>query len=144
MDDFEIVFIVIVSTLLLAVLTVLGLFALRRFQLRSALGTIDASILYVGNRWRMGVCRYRDTQLEWFRLFSLSPRPEYAFRRSSLKMLGWRQPAEQERSLVQADHVIVSLSYEDREVLLAMRFDAYAGLNSWLEAGPVIGVGTWR
>jgi hypothetical protein len=25
-----------------------------------------------------------------------------------------------------------------------MRFDAYTGLSSWLEAGPVIGVGTWR
>jgi hypothetical protein len=25
-----------------------------------------------------------------------------------------------------------------------MKFDAYTGLSSWLEAGPVIGIGTWR
>jgi hypothetical protein len=29
-------------------------------------------------------------------------------------------------------------------VLLAMKFGAYAGLSSWLEAGPHTGVGTWR
>ena len=40
--------------------------------------------------------------------------------------------------------VVVELQYEGRKFMLAMKFEAYAGLSSWLEAGPVIGVGTWR
>lgn len=141
MNDLQITFIVAIAFVVFAVLC---LFAIRRFQLRGALGTIDASILYGESRWMMGVCRYQNSRLEWFRLFSLSPRPRHVFRRSALELLGRRQPTEQERALVQTESVIVSLRYEGREVLLAMRFEAYVGLSSWLEAGPVIGVGTWR
>jgi hypothetical protein len=36
------------------------------------------------------------------------------------------------------------LRHDKQELLLAMSFDVYAGLSSWLEAGPVIGIGTWR
>ena len=116
----------------------------RRFNLRRALGTVDASISTAGKSWQMGVCRYQDNDLEWFRLVSLSVRPKHTFRRSSLELLGRRKPTESELLKVQPDAVIVELRYEGQPVLLAMRFDAYTGLSSWLEAGPVIGVGTWR
>jgi hypothetical protein len=122
----------------------LCLSGVRRFNLRRALGTVDASICMAGNSWQMGVCRYQDNDLEWFKLLSLSVRPKYTFRRSSLELLGRRQPTEAERVKVQPGAVIVELRYEGQEVLLAMKFDAYTGLSSWLEAGPVIGVGTWR
>ena len=117
---------------------------MRRFNLRRALGTVDASICTAGKSWQMGVCRYQDNDLEWFRLVSLSVRPKHTFRRSSLELLGRRKPTESELLKVQPDAVIVELRYEGQQVLLAMRFDAYTGLSSWLEAGPVIGVGTWR
>ncbi len=136
-------FIVIAAVFLLFVL-ILCLFGMRRFQLQRALGTVDASICSPGNRWQMGVCRYQDADLEWFRLMSLSPRARHTFRRSSLVLVGRRQPTESERVRVQPDAVIVTLGYEGQELLLAMKFDAYAGLSSWLEAGPVIGIGTWR
>jgi hypothetical protein len=116
----------------------------RRFNLRRALGTADASICMAGNSWQMGVCRYQDNDLEWFRLASLSTRPKHTFRRSSLELLGRRKPTESELVKVQPDAVIVELRHEGQDILLAMRFDAYTGLSSWLEAGPVIGVGTWR
>jgi hypothetical protein len=122
----------------------LCLSGVRRFNLRRALGTVDASICMAGNSWQMGVCRYQDNDLEWFRLASLSMRPKHTFRRSSLELTGRRKPTESELVKVQPDAVIVELRYEGQEILLAMRFDAYTGLSSWLEAGPVIGVGTWR
>lgn len=122
----------------------LCLSGVRRFNLRRALGTVDASICVAGNSWQMGVCRYQDNDLEWFRLASLSVRPKHTFRRSSLELVGRREPTESELVKVQPESVIVELRYEGQEVLLAMRFDAYTGLSSWLEAGPVIGVGTWR
>jgi Protein of unknown function (DUF2550) len=122
----------------------LCLVGVRRFNLRRALGTVDASICTAGNSWQMGVCRYQDNDLEWFRLASLSLRPKHKFKRSSLELLGRRKPTEAEAVKVQPDVVIVELRYGAQELRLAMKFDAYTGLSSWLEAGPVIGVGTWR
>ena len=122
----------------------LCLSGVRRFNLRRALGTVDASICMAGNSWQMGVCRYQDMELEWFRLMSLSVVPKYRFKRSSLELLGRRKPTEEELVQVQPDVVVVELQYEGKKFLLAMKFEAYAGLSSWLEAGPVIGVGTWR
>ena len=92
----------------------------------------------------MGVCRYQDNDLEWFRLALAERAAQAHFRRSSLELLGRRKPTEAELVKVQPDAVIVELRYEGQDVLLAMKFDAYTGLSSWLEAGPVIGVGTWR
>lgn len=135
---------IIIAVLFLLVIVSLCLFGIRRFQLRRALGTVDASICQFEDRWQMGVCRYQDRDLEWFRLLSLSPRPRYSYRRSSLELLGRRHPSEAERPLVQPDSVIVLMRYDGKDFMMAMKFEAYAGLSSWLEAGPVIGVGTWR
>jgi hypothetical protein len=136
-------FIVLATVFGLLVLA-LCLSGVRRINLRRALGTVDASICTAGNSWQMGVCRYQDNDLEWFRLASLSMRPKHSFRRSSLELIGRRAPTESELVKVQPDAVIVELRYGGQDVLLAMRFDAYTGLSSWLEAGPVVGVGTWR
>jgi len=143
MDALGYPFIALATVFLLLIFT-LCLFGVRRHNLRRALGTVDASICTAGNSWQMGVCRYQDNDLEWFRLVSLSVRPKHTFRRSSLELLGRRKPTEAELIKVLPDSVIVELRYEGQEVLLAMKFDAYTGLSSWLEAGPVIGVGTWR
>jgi hypothetical protein len=143
MNDIGLPFIVLATAFALLVFA-LCLMGVRRFNLRRALGTVDASICMAGNSWQMGVCRYQDNDLEWFRLASLSLRPKHKFKRSSLELLGRRKPAEAEAVKVQPDVVIVELRYEGRDLRLAMKFDAYTGLSSWLEAGPVIGVGTWR
>ena len=87
------VFIALAGLLGLLVLAVV-LFWVRRTQLRRTLGTFDASICLPPGGWRMGVCRYTDTRLEWLRLVSLSPIPRYRFLRSSLEIDGWRQPTE--------------------------------------------------
>jgi hypothetical protein len=135
---------IVLATVFALLVIALCLSGVRRFNLRRALGTVDASVCIAGNSWQMGVCRYQDNDLEWFRLLSLSVRPKHKFKRSSLELLGRRKPTEAEAVKVQPDVVIVELRYEGQDVRLAMKFDAYTGLSSWLEAGPVIGVGTWR
>ena len=137
------VFIALAGLLFLLVLAVV-LFGVRRSQLRRTLGTFDASICLPPRGWQMGVCRYTDTRLEWLRLISLSPRPPHSFLRSSLEIGSWREPTEAERARIQPGAIIVTLCYEDSEFLLAMKYEVYTGLSSWLEAGPVIGIGTWR
>ncbi|MDM7989711.1 DUF2550 domain-containing protein [Arthrobacter sp. zg-Y877] len=141
--DSSYVFITLAALFGLLVLAVV-LFGVRRSQLRRALGTFDASICLPPAGWRMGVCRYTDTHLEWLRLVSLSPRPPYRFLRSSLEMAGWREPTEAERARIQPGAVVVRLNYQGSEVLVAMKYETYTGLSSWVEAGPVIGIGTWR
>lgn len=143
MDGLSIAFIAPAAVILLFAFTLFAL-GLRRYQLQRALGTFDASICKLPASWQMGVCRYTDKHLEWLRLFSLSPRPKHRFLRSSLELNGWRKPTESERSKIRPGAIIVMLSYRGEEVLLAMNYEAYTGLSSWLEAGPVIGIGTWR
>lgn len=143
MNDLGIPFIALAGVFALVVIA-LCLFGVRRMMLRRALGTVDASISTAGNRWAMGVCRYQESDLEWVRLLSLSPLPARSMRRSDIVLLGRRDPRELEVTRVPQGTVIVMLSYEGREILLAMKFGAYAGLSSWLEAGPHTGVGTWR
>lgn len=132
------------AALLLLLVLALVAFGVRRFQLRRTLGTFDASLCLAPGKWEMGIGRYADKHLEWLRLFSLSPRPRRRYLRSSLELKGWRQPTEQERPKVQPGAVVAMLTYEGQDLLLAMNFEVYAGLSAWLEAGPVIGIGTWR
>jgi hypothetical protein len=123
---------------------VIAAFLLRRYQLGRALGTFDASIRLPPRGWRVGVCRYTDKNLEWLSLISLSPIPKFRFLRSSLEVAGWRAATEAERASIQPGAIIVHLTHEGEAFDIAMRYDVYAGLSSWIEAGPVIGVGTWR
>jgi len=143
MNDLGFPFIALAAVFGLVVVT-LCLFGVRRMMLRRALGTVDASISTAGNRWAMGVCRYQESDLEWVRLLSLSPLPAKTMKRTKIELLGRREPTEGELTRVPQGSVIVMLSYEGRDVLLAMKFGAYAGLSSWLEAGPHGSVGSWR
>ncbi|MDJ0313074.1 DUF2550 domain-containing protein [Arthrobacter sp. H35-D1] len=143
MNDLGLPFIALAGAFLLVVIA-LCLFGVRRIMLRRALGTVDASICTAENRWAMGVCRYRESVLEWVRLLSLSPLPTKTMQRSKIELVGRREPTESELTRIPPGVVVVILSYEGTEVLLAMKFGAYAGLSAWLEAGPHIGVGTWR
>lgn len=143
MNELGMPFIALAGAFLLVVV-ILCLFGVHRMTLRGTLGTVDASICTANNRWAMGVCRYQESVLEWVRLLSLSPLPARTMQRSKIVLVGRREPTELELTRVPPEVVIVVLSYEGREVLLAMKFGAYAGLSSWLEAGPHIGVGTWR
>ncbi|MFC3299704.1 DUF2550 family protein [Arthrobacter agilis] len=123
---------------------VIGAFLLRRYHLNRALGTFDASIRLPTSGWRVGVCRYTDKHLEWLSLLSLSPLPRHRFLRSSLEVEGWRPATESERVRIQPGAIVVQLVHDGEPLDLAMKFDVYAGLSSWIEAGPVIGIGTWR
>lgn len=92
----------------------------------------------------MGVCRYTGTDLEFLRLFSVTPVPLYRYARTSLELIRWRESEGEERIRIQPGAVVVDLTAEGVPILLAMDYGSYTGLRSWIEAGPVAGVGTWR
>jgi Protein of unknown function (DUF2550) len=84
----------------------------------------------------LGLGRYADDRLEWFRIFSLSPRPKRVWRRPELTFGERREPIGVEQMSLYPDHVVVSCSTPQGPLELAMGHPALMGFQSWLESGP--------
>ncbi|MGY2875694.1 hypothetical protein ACVW00_002884 [Marmoricola sp. URHA0025 HA25] len=124
-------------------LVVLGyglLLVVRRRVLSRHGGTFELSVRVrssqAGRGWVLGLGRYRDGQLEWFRIFSPSPRPRRTWQRSQLHITGQREPSGPESFALYGGHVIVECSTPAGPAELAMSSSALTGFSSWLESGP--------
>ncbi len=125
--------------LLLVVLYGVALVVRRRSLCRHG-GTFELSYRVrserAGRGWLLGLGRYSGETLEWFRIFSLSPRPKRTWPRSFLHY-GGRRPSEGVEQLsLYPDHVVIFCETPDGEVELAMGPSSLMGFQSWLEAGP--------
>jgi hypothetical protein len=116
-----------------------GLIVRRRLLSRHG-GTFELShrvrSTHTGRGWLLGLGRYSGGRLEWFRYFSLSPRPKRVFERSVLTYDGRRDPEGVEQMSLYPDHVVISCRTPDGLVELAMSPASLMGFQSWLEAGP--------
>jgi Protein of unknown function (DUF2550) len=126
----------LVVTVALVLLGAVVAVTVRRRLLAGSLGAFDCSARPAGRSWALGVARYGPDRLEWFRVFSLSPRPRSSWGRSGLVLLGRRNPEPAERAVLLPAAVVVRCTYEGDPLLLAMSEDAYTGLSSWIEAAP--------
>ena len=89
-----------------------------------------------GRGWLLGLGRYSGETLEWFRIFSLSPRPKRVWGRDELTYAGRRDPAGAEQMSLYPDHVVISCRSPKGDVELAMGPSSLMGFQSWLESGP--------
>lgn len=89
-----------------------------------------------GRGWVLGLGRYADEQLQWFRIFSLSPRPRRSWIRSQLHITGQREPEGAEAFALYGGHVVVGCETPTGPVELAMSPSALTGFSAWLEAAP--------
>lgn len=89
-----------------------------------------------GRGWVLGVARYSDSALEWFRVFSVRPRPKQVFQRPDLEYVGRRDPVGAEAYSLYAGHVVVSLRTPSGPLELAMSPNALTGFQAWLESAP--------
>ncbi len=89
-----------------------------------------------GRGWLLGLGRYSGDALEWFRIFSLSPRPRSVWHRDRLAYASRREPAGAEEVSLYGGHVVVGCTYGDDQIELAMSEASLTGFQSWLEAGP--------
>jgi hypothetical protein len=136
----------VVQILALCVLLIalsLIVLALRQRWLNRRGGNFECSlrlrVTTPGAGWVLGVCRYNEGLLEWFRFFSYSPRPRYIFPRSELRVLETRDPDPVEAVALSSDQTVVRVEAPGRpdQVLeLAMSAESLTGLLSWLEAAP--------
>lgn len=133
---------VIDSLLLVVVLLVLmlvGILVRRRLLARSG-GAFDMSVncssAAQSKGWMHGLAVYGDTELAWFRTFSLSLRPRYRFVRGDVRIEGRREPIGAEVYALHANNIIVATDNASGVKQLAMSSHALTGLLSWLESSP--------
>lgn len=140
---------VVLTGLLVAALLVLAGFltvAARRRVLHRRGGTFDCSLREAGRAttrsdtakgWMLGIARYSGDQLDWYRVFSLSPRPHTRLPRRRLEVAGRRPPGGAEAYALLPGAVVVECRRgEAVEVELGMSEGALTGFLSWLEAAP--------
>ena len=89
-----------------------------------------------GRGWLLGLGRYSGESLEWFRIFSLSPRPKATWARSDLAYDGRRAPEGAEEMSLYPDHLVIELTSRDGDLELAMSPASLTGFQAWLEARP--------
>ena len=127
------------ALLVLVLLYGIALIARRRVLSRHG-GTFEVSYRVrperAGRGWLLGLGRYSGESLEWFRIFSLSPRPKRVWGRDELTYSGRREPEGAEQMSLYPDHVVISCRSPRGEVELAMGPSSLMGFQSWLESGP--------
>lgn len=127
------------AVLVLVLLYGLALVVRRRLLSRHG-GTFELSCRVrserAGRGWLLGLGRYSGDSLEWFRIFSLSPRPKKAWSRDTLAYAGRRDPEGPERMSLYPDHTVVQCEASGGLLELAMAPGSLTGFQSWLEAGP--------
>jgi len=125
--------------LLLVVAYGIGLVVRRRVIARHG-GTFELSHrLHTGTAdrgWVLGMGRYSGERLEWFRIFTLSPRPKRVWLREQLSYDGRREPIGAEHASLYPDHLVIRCASPSGPVELAMSPASLTGFQSWLEAKP--------
>jgi len=89
-----------------------------------------------GKGWVFGIARYNHDSVEWFRVFSYSPRPRRTLQRSRIEVLHRRTPQGQEELALLSGAVVLTCLHAGEPVELAMSEDALTGFLAWLESAP--------
>lgn len=125
--------------LLLVLLVGVALILRRRWLSRNG-GTFELSYrardTSPGRGWLLGLGRYTGDQLEWFRIFSLSPRPKREWPRATLAYVDRREPEGVEQLSLYPGHVVIRCETPDGDVELALGSSSLMGFQAWLEAAP--------
>ena len=130
---------VLAALLLLVLLLGCSVVARRRWLSRGT-GTFDCSLrtteASLGKGWALGVARYEEDRIDWFRVFAVSIRPDHVLRRGEVFVQERRYPHGPEAFAVLAGSVVLRCRERGRFVELAMSEQASTGFASWLEAAP--------
>lgn len=119
----------------LALVLAAGISRLRTLSRR--VGSFNCSARPTGNpegSWTPGIAQYAVGRIEWWRCWSLSPRPARTWYRERLTVTARTPLDPDERG--QGDHYLVQCRYDGLDFELELAAGDYFGLASWLEAAP--------
>ena len=90
-----------------------------------------------GRGWLLGLGRYSGEELEWFRIFTLAPRPKRAWDRAAA-VLRRRRVSPRGRSARCSTPTTWSIGCQSPRgpVELAMSRESLTGFQAWLESRP--------
>ncbi len=129
------VLLVLVGVLLVALVAA---FQLRRRFLLSGLGAVTMWLRPAGAaRWSVGVAWYSGNTLLWYRVLSLSVRPNQRLCRSEFQVDARRRPNPGDLSLP-ADSVVLTCRTGAGPHELAMDPSTMTGFLSWIESAPPV------
>jgi hypothetical protein len=122
-----------------------SLFIRRRLLSRGG-GTFECSVRFhvpskqsraaSARGWTLGLGRYVDDSLQWFRVFSFRPRPHHVFSRD-LRVVGRREPQGTEAFALYSGHHVIEVALRSgSHIELAMSEGAANGFLAWTEAAP--------
>ena len=119
----------------------LAMLALRRRFITRRGGTFDCSLRdgpdqQHGKGWVLGVGRYAGDALEWYRVFSYSPRPRRVLDRQRLRVVDRREPSGIEAFSLLAGAVVVACRDGSADIELGMSPETATGFLSWVESAP--------
>lgn len=121
------------------VLLIVGLLVRGRVLARAG-GAFDMSVTRSARPrakgWMHGLAVYGDTELRWFRTFSLSWRPRHRFVRGDVLIDGRRAPEGAEVHAIHPGHLIVEAEGAGDVRQMALSPEALTGLLAWLESSP--------
>lgn len=86
--------------------------------------------------WLVGIAAFRDNELVWFRVFSLSFRPKFRFARGQVSIEGRRNPQGTESYALHDGHIIVQTANPTPIEQLALSETSFTAVQSWLESSP--------
>ena len=127
----------LLGALLLVLVVTAALGASRLRVLSGRIGSFECGARAVdppGAPWTAGIAHYGAGRVDWWRCWSLAPRPACTWWRADLELLG-RAPLDP----ADPGTVAVRCRYHGAELELSMSADALAGLTAWLEAAPPTG-----
>lgn len=126
--------------LVLAALLLLLAVTVRRQALQRRGGAIELSLRVSpragGRGWAPGLGRFEGEDLQWYRAFSLAPRPRRTLTRRDLRVRRHRQPSGGELRSLLRGAVVLECDSSGSDVELAMDDGAVTGFLAWLEAMP--------
>ncbi|MDP9183167.1 MAG: DUF2550 domain-containing protein [Actinomycetota bacterium] len=129
----------LVGLVLVAVLLVLSISLRRRWLSREG-GAVEMSLRLKprsqGRGWVLGLGRFVGDELQWFRVFSLSPRPRRTLSRRSLEVHKRRQPTRPESLALIKGMEVLELRTSGTAVEIGLDPSALMGFLAWLEAQP--------
>jgi hypothetical protein len=130
----------ILGLILVLCVLYLGAIVARRRLIGRHGGTFEFSLRLspgaASGGWAVGIGRYSGDHLEWFRTFSVSPRPSRSWTRDDLRYAGRRERTPAEEYAIYPDHVIVRCDGPSGSLEFAMALTAVTGFLAWLEASP--------
>ncbi|MGQ0632809.1 MAG: DUF2550 domain-containing protein [Sporichthyaceae bacterium] len=130
----------VVVGMLVAVISLGLVLTLRRIALTRRVGTFRASLRRGahddGDGWSYGIGRYHGDRIEWYRLFSLAPRPKHVVTRRSLLVHHRRPASPAELHSVPGGSLVAVCTYSGENLELALTPGSMTGFLSWVEAAP--------